>query len=192
MTYTCASDLFFLIMPADRVTPFFLLHKLVPAARPGPAADRILLLGAGAVDGGVRAARAVFAGAAGNLGGGSLLAPLRQLNSLMIKNEDGFLLPAARAFPLAAAGVNGLTEDADVIGGASGADADLLVRIRRSDGRVASRRAAVASAAGDLSRVGSVGELIVDDEHELIEPAERNFGSQPFLASDDADDEPAL
>lgn len=179
-------------MPADMVTPFFLLHKLVHAASAGSSADRVLLSGAGAVDGGVGAARAVCAGAAGNLGGGSLLASLRHLNPLVIQNEDGFLLPAVRAFPLTAAGVSGLAEDADVIGGASGPDADLLVRIGGTDGRVASRRAAVACTAGDLRRIRGVGKLIVNDKHELIEPAERNFGRQPFFASDDADDELAL
>ena len=92
------------------VTPFFLLQELVRAASAGSAADRVLLSGARAVDGGVGAARAVCAGAAGNLGGGSLLASLRHLNPLVIQDEDGFLLPAVRAFPLTAAGVGGLAE----------------------------------------------------------------------------------
>lgn len=155
--------------------PAALFPQLVDGPASLSAANRLLLFGKGALDGGIGTAGAVFAGAACDLRGrGCPLVP-RELHDLMVYDEYRLLAAAAVPFP----GGGGMKRMEDffiqyIFGFAAGSDALLLLRERRLDGCVAAGCAAATGAACDLCGIRRIRKLVINDEHKLIELAERN------------------
>ena len=68
-----------------------------------------------------------------------------------------------------------------VLGSSSCPDALLLLRIWGFNSGVVSSGAAAACTASNLRRIGGVGKLMVNDEHQLVNSSDRGFCDYAFI-----------
>lgn len=173
------------------VDPALFFDFFVDCFATGSASDRLLLPGALAIDGRVGSACAVFSGAAGNLRSRSAAAPARQLGYLFVDHKHHFLWRLFGPAALAAVfrGMIPRILKSQVLGNAARAYAFLLERMRGVDGGVAAGCAALSGATGDLRCIGSIRELVVDDNNKSSDASKRRGQGEALVALLDGDGE---